>query len=169
MSDTTIGHTNHDEETATENLREFVENTADADDLARLVSLVLDGDIVTVTMNNGATSQPFHDGHLLTAGWRIVMVGEKGIEGETLYWSNDEGWVGRESATLFTNDEREIYPSIPQGGKWEYAHSLNDRPTYDELASALEGMVVEWGSRRDQQKALDNAIEILKRLGRDHE
>ena len=81
MSDTTIGHTNHDEETATENLREFVENTADADDLARLVSLVLDGDIVTVTMNNGATSQPFHDGHLLTAGWRIVMVGEKGIEG----------------------------------------------------------------------------------------
>jgi len=161
---------NYSEDTATRLLTDFVQETADADDLARLVSQIIDDDIVTVTMNDtDATSDPFHDGHLLNAGWRIVLKGEKGEDGETLYWSNDDGWVDKDSATLFDNDERVEYAHIPQGGEWEYEHSLNDRPTYDEVAAALEGMVVEWGSRSDQQKALDNAIEILKRLGRDTE
>jgi len=160
---------NLSEDSATRLLIDFIQETADADDLAQLVSESISDSIITVTMRNGATSEPFHNGNCLTAGWRIVLKGEKGNDGETLYWSNDDGWVDKSSATLFDNAEREEYPHIPKGGQWEYAHSLNDLPTYDEVAAALEGMVVDWGSRSDQQKALDNAMEILKRLGRDTE
>jgi len=160
---------NLSEDSATRLLDDHIREVADADDLAQLVSNSISDSIVTVTMRNGVTSEPFHHGNRLDAGWRIVLKGEKGAEGETLYWSNDDGWVDKDSATLFSNDEREEYTHIPSGGQWEYEHSLNDRPTYDEVAAALEGMVVDWGSRSDQQKALDNAIEILKRLGRNTE
>lgn len=37
--------------------------------------------------------------------WRIRS--EMDDEGEVYYWSNDDGWVDYESATLFSDDEKE--------------------------------------------------------------
>jgi hypothetical protein len=35
-----------------------------------------------------------------------------------LYWSNDDGWVDRGSATIFTQLEA-IHLNLPMGGCWE--------------------------------------------------
>lgn len=37
---------------------------------------------------------------------------------ELLYWSNDDGWVDAESATIFTRSERDAF-LLPINGAWE--------------------------------------------------
>lgn len=46
------------------------------------------------------------------AEWRLRT--EMDDEGEILYWSNEDGWVDKDSATLFTDDERKTL-TLPQG------------------------------------------------------
>ena len=36
---------------------------------------------------------------------------------EPLYWSNEMGWVSRDSAMRFTEDERKAF-NLPVGGRW---------------------------------------------------
>lgn len=42
-------------------------------------------------------------------------------DGEQLYWSNEDGWVSRESATRFSQEEREDFDApLPEGAVgWE--------------------------------------------------
>ena len=39
------------------------------------------------------------------------------IERRFLYWSNFQGWVSKESATVFTEEERKCL-NLPIGGEW---------------------------------------------------
>jgi len=42
-----------------------------------------------------------------------------------LWWSNEDGWGGRETATEFTVDEsREL--TLPVGGEWVYEPAIFD-------------------------------------------
>ena len=86
--------------------------------------------------------------------WRIVLEGEKGIDGETLYWSNDDGWVGVESATVFTNKERYGYPDIPKGGEWEQAKPLTD----DEILIELVSQFIREDDRREDTHNIVKSI-----------
>lgn len=43
-----------------------------------------------------------------------VLLGDPNDDGGTLYWSNTEGWVDAESATVFSEDEVEAF-NEPQG------------------------------------------------------
>lgn len=38
-------------------------------------------------------------------------------EKQPLYWNNVDGWVSRDSATLFTVEEMERF-TLPRGGLW---------------------------------------------------
>ncbi len=38
-------------------------------------------------------------------------------EDEPLFWSNDDGWVGVESCSYFSNQEQETL-NLPDGGQW---------------------------------------------------
>ena len=40
------------------------------------------------------------------------------VTGQSLYWSNKDGWVDKGSATIFTNAEMEKYLWLPIGGEW---------------------------------------------------
>jgi len=40
---------------------------------------------------------------------------------EQLYWSNDDGWVDADSATVFTQEERDTL-NLPMSGVWEIAY-----------------------------------------------
>lgn len=39
--------------------------------------------------------------------------------GETLYWSNLDGWVSKDCADRFTGEEQGTV-SLPAGGQWDY-------------------------------------------------
>lgn len=47
--------------------------------------------------------------------WRIAS--EMNEDGDRLYWSNEDGWVDYESATLFTNMERQCLRA-PEGAAY---------------------------------------------------
>lgn len=47
-----------------------------------------------------------------TPQWRIRSVMDD--EGEVYYWSNEDGWVDHDSATLFTDEEKNTLRA-PQG------------------------------------------------------
>lgn len=51
----------------------------------------------------------------LEVEWLIRQIQDE--DGETLYWSNENGWGSIDDATLFTSEERSCY-SLPQGGEW---------------------------------------------------
>lgn len=39
-------------------------------------------------------------------------------DGYPLYWSNDDGWVDKDSATVFTANEKDSIPYIPANSEW---------------------------------------------------
>lgn len=43
---------------------------------------------------------------------------ESESEGESMYWSNVDGWGDRESATIFSFEEKEIF-NLPISGEWQ--------------------------------------------------
>ena len=48
-------------------------------------------------------------------GW-IIICTDEGSDGE-LFWSNDQGWVSIEDATVFTGIEADTF-NLPMGGAW---------------------------------------------------
>lgn len=67
---------------------------------------------------------------IMKEGYNTVYViralGEKDEEtGESLYWSNDDGWVDFGSATQFSEEEKEEFEPrswLPVPGEWEMWH-----------------------------------------------
>ena len=39
------------------------------------------------------------------------------MDGENLFWNNEDGWVGLHDAEIFTEKEKEEF-SLPMGGEW---------------------------------------------------
>ena len=39
--------------------------------------------------------------------------------GRPLYWSNRDGWVYQDDATVFLDTEQAVYMWLPIGGAWE--------------------------------------------------
>jgi hypothetical protein len=54
----------------------------------------------------------------MTRCYVIRACRETDDEGRPLYWSNRDGWVSRDSADQFTEDDRERL-TLPWGGCWE--------------------------------------------------
>lgn len=45
------------------------------------------------------------------------------------YWSNDDGWTEfQDCATIFTEEERNLYQHLPLGGKWVTISEAPDLP-----------------------------------------
>jgi hypothetical protein len=63
--------------------------------------------------------------------YRIASIDQKDDEtGLPLYWNDSDGWVSRDSASLYLKEQRERTHYLPLGGRWELmAGSLseNDR------------------------------------------
>jgi hypothetical protein len=63
--------------------------------------------------------------------YRIASIDQKDDEtGLPLYWNDSDGWVSRDSASLYLKEQRERTHYLPLGGQWELmAGSLseNDR------------------------------------------
>lgn len=51
----------------------------------------------------------------------FIIRGREDREGETLYWSNEDGWVDRGSATVFTDAERQAFALPLEAHTWEQA------------------------------------------------
>jgi hypothetical protein len=53
-------------------------------------------------------------------GWRIKGIGEVDpVDGDQLYWSNEDGWVYKDDSMWITLSEKEADPCLPLGGEWE--------------------------------------------------
>lgn len=51
----------------------------------------------------------------MSSNTKWLLVGDEVNEdGSWLYWSNEDGWVDRDSATIFTTEEMETF-NEPQG------------------------------------------------------
>ena len=54
--------------------------------------------------------------------WAIIGEAELDDDGTPLWWSNTDGWVDRESADLFSSEEKDRGSlNLPIGGRWEPA------------------------------------------------
>lgn len=49
--------------------------------------------------------------------WIIQSKTEKGDDGLPLYWSNADGWVDEEFASIFSDDEKKRL-NLPIDGEW---------------------------------------------------
>lgn len=81
--------------------------------------------------------------------YRIRLVGvptQPPADGEPLFWSNSDGWVGSESASHFTREEV-VTLHLPIGGAWEPARE----PYIFEAVDRLNGII-------DQAKFLRNCL-----------
>ena len=50
-------------------------------------------------------------------GWLEIIQHKGLVDGEQLFWSNRDGWGSFESATVFTQQEKEKL-NLPVGGEW---------------------------------------------------
>lgn len=51
--------------------------------------------------------------------FRIYSLNESTLQGEPMFWSNDDGWVSLESATSFTIDDVNYYHlPMPEDSIW---------------------------------------------------
>ena len=48
----------------------------------------------------------------------IISSFKDSLDDEYLYWSNEEGWGSRETATIFTQEERDSLPLPLEAGGW---------------------------------------------------
>lgn len=55
--------------------------------------------------------------------WRIAD--RKGDQEDTLYWSNQKGWVGIAQSDGFSNEEKNIL-NLPIGGQWWFDEDQDD-------------------------------------------
>jgi hypothetical protein len=79
---------------------------------------------------------------------------------EPFYWSNTDGWVDRESATVFTPRERDIV-GLPLDGYWERTGGTEAGHLLAELVKhAPYGLLL-----TPYRKALDAARDYLAYLG----
>lgn len=62
------------------------------------------------------------------AGWLIRQVGPDGPD-ERLFWSNADGWGGRATADLYTDDQmNRLRHRLPHGGEWVTIEEANEPP-----------------------------------------
>jgi hypothetical protein len=56
----------------------------------------------------------------MSHSYRIKSIVERDdITNQPLYWSNEDGWVDKGSATVFSKEEYLTTPYLPLGSEWE--------------------------------------------------